>query len=328
MRHLARSFLLVGLFSALLAACLASGNGPGPGEGSGGTTDPGAGGTQGGAGGKGGAAGKTGSGGTAGVVTGSGGKGSGGRGSGGVDCNPGSGTLDTAIDPWAYAVVQGLDGTNCRRYVLQTNVWGASAQEAMTYSGPSFTITKQTGSGNTSGAPASYPSVFIGSNNNHTSGSASNLPKAVSSITSIPTTFDTNANSCNCGNYNASYDVWFSTSSAGDAAAPSGGYLMVWLYKPSGAQPIGGTIASNVTIPGVSGTFNVWSGDNGGKPCISYVSTSNVNSMTFDLKAFISDAVSRGKVQNSWYLTNVFGGFEIWSGGVGLKVNKFSAVVN
>jgi hypothetical protein len=34
-------------------------------------------------------------------------------------------------------------------------------------------------------------------------------------------------------------------------------------------------------------------------------------------------------IQNSWYLTDVFAGFEIWNGSNahGLKVDKFTAVV-
>ena len=50
--------------------------------------------------------------------------------------------------------------------------------------------------------------------------------------------------------------------------------------------------------------------------------------MTFDLDDFIENAVTLGYIQNNWYLTNVFAGFEIWSGGVGLETIDFYAVVN
>ena len=132
------------------------------------------------------------------------------------------------------------------------------------------------------------------------------------------------------GAYNAAYDVWFSTSSAGDPAAstPSGGYLMVWLYKPSGNYPIGSMIAST-SSPIAGNTWNVWYGNNAsnGKPCVSYVAQTKLNSLSFDLNLFIKDAVTRGYVQNSWSLTNVFSGFEIWSGGVGLQTTDFSVTV-
>jgi len=48
----------------------------------------------------------------------------------------------------------------------------------------------------------------------------------------------------------------------------------------------------------------------------------------------ITDAVGRNCVgtttkclQSSWYLTNVFAGFEIWNGGHGMAVNSFNASV-
>ena len=37
--------------------------------------------------------------------------------------------------------------------------------------------------------------------------------------------------------------------------------------------------------------------------------------------------IARGKVQSSWSLTNVFAGFEIWSGGVGLETTDFAVTV-
>jgi hypothetical protein len=50
--------------------------------------------------------------------------------------------------------------------------------------------------------------------------------------------------------------------------------------------------------------------------------------MTFDLLDFIKDAATNG-IQSSWYLTDVFGGFEIWNGGntKGLSIDEFTCVV-
>ena len=66
-----------------------------------------------------------------------------------------------------------------------------------------------------------------------------------------------------------------------------------------------------------------------GHPCISYVRSQATTSISFDLNKFIQDAVKRPEkpIQSSWYLTNVFAGFEIWSGGTGLKTTDFSAIV-
>jgi hypothetical protein len=154
----------------------------------------------------------------------------------------------------------------------------------------------------------------------------------VSSLTTVPTAWSY-TNSGVTGTYNASWDVWFSTGSGGDGGSPSGGYLMVWLYKPSGAQPIGSLRSSSVSLTG--GSWDVWIGTHyDGHPVISYVRTSSATTASFDLNVFIKDAVSRDGVsglptiKNSWYLTNIFAGFEIWSGGNNLHTTNFCAVVN
>jgi hypothetical protein len=58
------------------------------------------------------------------------------------------------------------------------------------------------------------------------------------------------------------------------------------------------------------------------------VAQQNLNFLSFDLNTFIKDAVTRGYVQDSWSLTNVFSGFEIWNGGVGLETTDFAVTVN
>jgi cellulose 1,4-beta-cellobiosidase len=233
--------------------------------------------------------------------------------------NSGSGTLTMPLE-WKPVMRDG------RNYVVQNNVWGGSSQQTVTYDGTTFEVTQQTGSNSTSAGPVSYPSAFIGSNNSRNTAGA-NLPKQVSALGTIDTGFSHNAGSVG-GTYNAAYDVWFSTGSGGDAGSPSGGYLMVWLYDPDDAQPIGTRVDTNVSIDGASGSWDIWLGQNGGKPCISYVRTEATTSLKFDLNQFIQHAVGRGDVQSSWYLTNVFAGFEIWSGGVALKTNAFYALVN
>ncbi len=238
--------------------------------------------------------------------------------------NSGSGML---TDKYGAAMVM-RDG---RSYFVQNNVWGDNAQQTLKYDGTTFEITQQTGSNVASGGsamgPVSYPSSFIGSNHDRAT-TGSNLPKQVSALSTVKTGWSNNANSGISGLYNAAYDVWFSTGAGGDPGSPSGGFLMVWYWKPSGAQPIGSVQGAPVTIPGVSGQWEVWVGQNGGKPCISYVRTQPIESLDFDLNAFIKHSTSQpGGINASWYLTNVFAGFEIWSGGVGLKTTAFYAIV-
>jgi hypothetical protein len=71
-------------------------------------------------------------------------------------------------------------------------------------------------------------------------------------------------------------------------------------------------------------------------PVISYVNEGPaIADYEFDLKLFMNDAVTRsqqGQLGGFQFtadlvLTDVFAGFEIWSGGGGLSVSDFSAVV-
>jgi len=242
---------------------------------------------------------------------GSGGMGAAGMG-GTVDPGNNSG-MGTITERYGVAKVM-RDGRN---YVIQNNVWGDDTEQNISYNGTTYEIAKQTGNNVSSGpgaeGPVSYPSVFIGSNYERTT-EGSNLPIQVSAIKSVKTGWSVNSGA------------------GGDKEAPSGGYLMVWFYKPPDAQPIGPQPSSTgVTIDGVPGTWDIWIGPNTGnanRPVISYVRTQATQSMEFDLNAFIKDAVKRpGAIQSSWYLSNVFAGFEIWSGGVGLKTTSFYAIV-
>jgi hypothetical protein len=214
---------------------------------------------------------------------------------------------------------------NNQDYIVQSNQWGSNAGQTLTYGlGTKFKVTMQNGAG--VGAPASFPSIFIGSNSDHTT-TGNGLPKQVSSLGTVQTSWTWASNGAT-GSYNATYDVWFSTSAAGDPASatvPSAAYLMVWLYKPTDNQPNGSSVTS-ATIGGKN--WNLWVGTSNGKPCYSYVAQTNLNSLSFDLNLFIKDAMSKGYIQPTWGLVDVFAGFEIWSGGVGLETTDFAVTVN
>jgi hypothetical protein len=222
-------------------------------------------------------------------------------------------------------------------YIIQNNNWGnpSGTDQKISYVDNSFTITSPTGSGNSSGAPASFPSIFIGANGDTQNGTYSttsddHLPKQVSAITSVTTTFRHNVSG---GGMNATYDVWFANSPP-TARYDDGinGFVMIWLYDPPNAQPIGSS-SRTATLAGKA--FNVWTGTRGGggsnsnAPVVSYVAQAATTSMTaFNLKDFISDASANG-ISGSMYLTDVFAGFEIWTGSDsnGKSVQEFTAVV-
>ena len=236
----------------------------------------------------------------------------------------GQGTITDNKGGTAHVTCNGQD------YLVQSNQYGSEAGQTLTYGlGTKFDVTVQNGTGNTSGSPASFPSIFIGSNANHTT-TGNGLPKQVSSLGTVQTAW-TWADSGVSGIYNATYDVWFSTTAAGDppsTTVPSAGYLMVWLYKPTGAQPNSNTGSSTASATIAGKDWNLWVGTSNNKPCYSYVALQKLNSFSFDLNLFIQDAVARGYIQNTWGLTNVFAGFEIWSGGVGLETTDFAVTVN
>ncbi len=200
----------------------------------------------------------------------------------------------------------------------------------------------------------SFPSLYIGAQGQTagllpgvlaTTPDGDNLPKAISAIGTLVSSFNwTPPTATPTGDYNATYDIWLAAPPApaigyNDALS---GFVMVWLYKPGGHSPIGGSPVGTATIGGR--TWNVWvgprgTGTNPNRPVISYVAQTPITGTTFtnqDLKPFLLDATTNTsipqamRVQPGWLVTDVFAGFEIWTGGdgVGLKETLFTATVN
>lgn len=201
-------------------------------------------------------------------------------------------------------------------YIIQADEWNSTATQCLSSTGNNFTVT--TANFNMpNGAPASYPSIFKGCHWG-TCTSGSGMPVQVSSATASTSVSITTTS----GNWDSAYDIWFNTTPT-TSGQPNGTELMIWVNHQGFPQPIGSKRAT-VTIDGSS--WDVWIG-NSGWNVISYVKTSPATSVSLDLKPFFQDAVSRGQLQNSWYLIAIEYGFEIWTGGQGLAVNSFSATV-
>jgi hypothetical protein len=248
-----------------------------------------------------------------------------------------------------------VSGADCKTYIINNNNWGqqTSTYQALDYVGNSFTVNVSSGSGGGANV-VSFPSIYIGGNGNLGVGGAFNtwadsgLPKQISAIKSAKSTFQWSGG--NSGNYNAAYDIWFAKSSPtpgyNDAVS---GFIMIWTFKPGSSQPIGDAGKTRpATIDGKG--YHVWRGgrngtatgtDGTGRPVISYVADSTNNNFSSDLKLFFDDAVKNAAddmsngtpaitqaFANSWYLTDVFAGFEIWNGGdaKGLK-DTFTCVI-
>ncbi|MGW5668266.1 GH12 family glycosyl hydrolase domain-containing protein [Micromonospora sp. NPDC003776] len=226
----------------------------------------------------------------------------------------GSASADTQIcDQYGSTTIGG-------KYVVQNNRWGTSAQQCINVTSTGFSITRQDGVGSTSGAPVSYPSIFVGCHYTNCS-PGTNLPVQVKNISSAPSSISYNY--VGGAIYDASYDIWLDPTPKKDGVNQM--EIMIWLNRQGSIQPIG-SVVGNASIAGR--TWEVWRGSNGSNNVISYVAPSAVPSMSFDVMAFINDTRSRGAITSDWYLTSIQAGFEPWQGGVGLAVNSFSQSVN
>src|SRR5215470_3410262 len=69
------------------------------------------------------------------------------------------------------------------KYVVQNNRWGSSSPQCINVTATGFSIIQQDGTGNTSGAPVSYPSVYLGCHYSNCS-PGTPLPAQISRISS------------------------------------------------------------------------------------------------------------------------------------------------
>ncbi len=206
------------------------------------------------------------------------------------------------------------------KYVVQNNAWGTDQAQCITTTDSGFRITRADGTAPTDGAPKSYPSVYLGCHY-ATCSPGTNLPRQIGAISSAPSSISY----AYVGNavYNASFDIWLDPEPQTNGVSQT--EIMIWLNRVGPIQPIG----SRTGTAQVAGhTWEVWTGSNGANDVISFVAPSALSSLSFDLTAFIDQAVGAGLATDQWYLTSVQAGFEPWEGGTGLGVNSFSASVN
>jgi hypothetical protein len=250
-----------------------------------------------------------------------------------------------------------VTGMDCKKYVNNNNNWGqpTTTYQQLSFLGPSFTIDAANGIASGTGAPASFPSIYVGANGNTANGtfdtwSDTGLPKAISAIATAQTTFRWSGKSA--GDFNATYDAWFAKTAPLPGSYFDGisGFLMVWLYKPASRSPTNNDSDYHRTATIDGKEWDVWIGPRGiastgtddkNRPVISYVAKSTITSFSGDLKPFFDDAVSNATSDKAnagtsqafsadWYLTDVFAGFEVWTGsdGVGLKADEFTFQLN
>jgi hypothetical protein len=173
--------------------------------------------------------------------------------------------------------------------------------------------------------PAGYPSIFKGC---HWGACTPNsgFPIQVSALGAgkVKTSWDT-SQPAGSNVYDVAYDVWYNQSSS-TTGQPNGTEVMIWLAHNGSVSPAGDKVAT-VTLGGVS--YDVWFARQSGWNLVSYARTSPATSVSnIDIHDLTADSVSRGYIQNSWWLIDVEAGFELWKGGTGLATNSFSVTVS
>jgi chitodextrinase len=205
------------------------------------------------------------------------------------------------------------------RYVVMNNRWGASTEQCIDVNqSGGFTVTVANHNNATNGAPAAYPAIYYGCHYANCS-PGTILPLQINTSQYAGISSSVTMSYPGSGTYDAAYDIWYDPTPRRDGQN-TGAEIMIWLNKQGSIQPIGSRIGS-ASLAG--GTWDVWFG-NVGWNVISYVRTSATTSLNFSASTFSNDAMSRGYVQSSWYLTSMQAGFEPWIGGAGLAVTSFS----
>lgn len=207
-------------------------------------------------------------------------------------------------------------------HVVQNNAWNdPTGGQSINVTRTGFSIRTQKGSAPTSGAPVGYPSVYQGWAYG-TGSPGSPLPLQLaevrSAVSSVNFTFPRS------GNYDAAYDIWLNPTPITDGVNQQ--EIMIWFDHVGPMQPYG--FVGTSMIDGHN--FAVYTGNNGyGSNVVWYVATSPISSWNnMNVLSFIRGAVAIGPVTNSWYLTSIQAGFEVWNDCVGAAVNSFSSTVN
>lgn len=173
---------------------------------------------------------------------------------------------------------------------------------------------------NSGGSVAAYPFIWKGSHWGGTPTTNSPMPKMLTQIGTAPFTWSIDTTGVN-GTWDAAFECWLDDVPISSTYV---GELMIWINYGGGAGPAGGKVAT-VNIGGY--TWDVYFYLMTSWNYITYKIATPIDSISLDLKDFLSDALNRGYLKTSWYLANMEAGFEIWRDGQGLTCKSYSANV-
>ena len=154
---------------------------------------------------------------------------------------------------------------------------------------------------------------------------SSGLPAELSSISSIPSTWKYTLVSSVSDGYDVAYDLWVYDNSAGTDTPTE---VMIWTNASFGQD---GTDVGSFSAGGLTFTlYQTLPADYSwtNHPVYSFVSTTQVSSVGFDLHAFLEHLVDAGYISSSDYLTSVDAGIEIRNGTGSLTTTEYFTYVN
>jgi chitodextrinase len=214
---------------------------------------------------------------------------------------------------------QGTQPVENGEYELQANEWNSTAPQCITSNGgTAWSVSSANFNLPTSGAPATYPSLYKGCHWGACT-TGSNLPIQVSNLASATSSWSTEQP--DSGAYDVAYDLWINSTPT-TSGQPDGTEIMIWLNSRGGVQPFGSKTGTS-TAAGYN--WDVWTGQQTSWKIISYVLQGGGTSFSnLDVAALIRDATARGSVNPQHYLLDAEAGFEIWQGGQGLATDSFS----
>jgi hypothetical protein len=209
------------------------------------------------------------------------------------------------------------------KYRVQNNVWNdAAGTQCLRVQGTRFDLTRSNHRKATSGPPASYASIYKGCHYRACT-TNSGLPQRVANMQRVRVDWSTT--NIASGAYNTSLDLWFDPrKNFGDINA---GEIMVWINHRGGPRPAGSRVGT-VKIDGTA--YDLWKGvlrDDSKRiswVVVTYLRKTHVRALVkLDVRNITRDATRRGYINRSWYLNSVQAGFEVWTGGRGLRTNSF-----
>ncbi|HAC64957.1 MAG TPA: hypothetical protein DCF68_15855 [Cyanothece sp. UBA12306] len=225
---------------------------------------------------------------------------------------------------------------NNNSYLVRNNIWNDKAGEqciTINLDKPVFQVISTNHPSNSQGVPASYPSIIKGCHpwgSPCTSGWSSQKLQNIQKINSNWVLEGTNAK----GQWNATYELWINPSTD-TKGPPSGTELMIWLKSNGGIVPGGLKVGTTKLREKIKGQwqpieYDVYHASPWSKwqHYVAYQRRTPTEQVEINLKDALDDCVSRDWCEPQWHLVAIEAGFEIWQGGIGLKIVDFSASID